>query len=40
MRQRAASGLEAYQRVWNNGYAEQNRRSRAWLDRNAAPLEG
>ncbi len=36
MRLRAEAGLEHYIRVWNAGYAEQNRRSRAWLDRNAS----
>jgi aminoglycoside phosphotransferase (APT) family kinase protein len=40
MRIRAESGLEAYRRVWDAGYAAQNRRSRAWLDRNAARLGG
>jgi hypothetical protein len=38
MRLRAESGLEAYQRAWAAGYPEQNRRSRAWLDRHAAAL--
>ena len=38
MRRRAESGLEAYASVWAAGYAEQNRRSRAWLDRHAEAL--
>ncbi len=38
MRLRAESGLEAYRQVWDAGYAGQNRRSRAWLDRNAVAL--
>jgi hypothetical protein len=38
MRLRAESGLEAYRRVWASGYPEQNRRSRAWVDRNADAL--
>jgi hypothetical protein len=33
MRRRAESGLAAYVRTWAAGYPEQNRRSRAWLDR-------
>ena len=40
MRARAESGLEAYVRVWNAGYAEQNRRSRAWVERHARDLVG
>src|SRR4051812_29567386 len=40
MRARAESGLEAYRRVWAAGYAEQNRRSRAWLDHHEAELIG
>jgi hypothetical protein len=40
MRRRAESGLEAYVRTWRAGYPEQNRRSRAWLDANAAALVG
>lgn len=35
MGQRAEAGLEAYVVVWNAGYPDQNRRSRAWLDRHA-----
>jgi hypothetical protein len=38
MRRRAESGLEAYVGAWKAGYPEQNRRSRAWLDANAAAL--
>jgi hypothetical protein len=40
MRRRAESGLEAYVRTWQAGYPAQNRRSRAWLDANAAALLG
>jgi hypothetical protein len=40
MRSRAESGLEAYVRAWAAGYPEQNRRSRAWLDRNGVELVG
>jgi hypothetical protein len=40
MRRRAESGLEAYIRVWNAGYPEQNRRSRAWVDRHTDRLSG
>jgi hypothetical protein len=40
MRRRAESGLPAYVRVWDAGYPEQNRRSRAWLDRHATELAG
>lgn len=32
MRTRADAGLPAYVATWNAGYADQNRRSRAWLD--------
>ena len=32
------SGNELYRRVWDSGYAEQNRRSRAWLERHAVEL--
>ncbi|HEU0245229.1 MAG TPA: phosphotransferase [Candidatus Limnocylindrales bacterium] len=38
MRARAEHGLDAYVRAWEGGYAEQNRRSRAWLDAHAAEL--
>jgi hypothetical protein len=38
MRRRAESGLKAYVRVWESGYPQQNRRSRAWLDNRAAEL--
>jgi hypothetical protein len=38
MRTRAESGLEAYLRVWQAGYPEQNRRSRAWVDAHRADL--
>jgi hypothetical protein len=38
MRRRAESGLEAYVRVWEAGYPEQNRRSRVWLDNHTAEL--
>jgi hypothetical protein len=38
MRRRAESGLEAYVRAWSAGYADQNRRSRAWLNRHALEL--
>lgn len=40
MRIRAESGLDAYARVWAAGYPEQNRRSRAWLDRRSKDLVG
>lgn len=40
MRTRAESGLEAYVRVWNAGYPEQNRRSRAWMDAHRTQLVG
>lgn len=40
MRTRAESGLEAYVRAWEAGYPEQNRRSRAWLERWASALTG
>ena len=38
MEERARSGNEIYRRVWENGYAEQNRRSHGWLERHAAEL--
>ncbi|MEI7744697.1 MAG: phosphotransferase [Chloroflexota bacterium] len=38
MRTRAESGLEAYVRVWNAGYPDQNRRSRAWVDAHCGAL--
>ena len=38
MRARAEQGLEAYVRAWDSGYADQNRRSRAWFDVHAADL--
>jgi len=40
MRRRAEAGLPAYVRVWEAGYPEQNRRSRAWLDAHAVALAG
>jgi hypothetical protein len=36
MRARAESGLPMYATVWANGYPEQNRRSRAWLEANVS----
>jgi hypothetical protein len=38
MRRRAESGLKAYVRVWESGYPQQNRRSRAWLEAHAGRL--
>jgi hypothetical protein len=38
MQQRAQSGNELYRRMWDSGYADQNRRSRAWLERHAVEL--
>jgi hypothetical protein len=38
MRTRFDSGVPAYVTVWNNGYPDQNRRSRAWLDTHARRL--
>jgi hypothetical protein len=38
MRTRAESGQEGYVRAWQAGYADQNRRSRAWLVRHRAAL--
>ena len=38
MRRRAESGIETYVRVWEAGYPDQNRRSRAWLDGHAEEL--
>ena len=38
MEQRAQSGNELYRRVWDSGYADQNRRSHAWLERHAVEL--
>jgi Phosphotransferase enzyme family len=38
MQRRAESGLAAYVRVWQAGYADQNRRSRRWLDDHARDL--
>jgi Phosphotransferase enzyme family len=38
MKARADAGNALYEHVWNNGYPEQNRRSRAWLDAHAAAL--
>ena len=32
VRTRAESGLPLYVAFWEGGYADQNRRSRAWLD--------
>ncbi len=40
MRRRAEAGLPAYIRVWEDGYPEQNRRSRAWVDAHADALIG
>jgi hypothetical protein len=40
MRTRAESGSPAYVRVWEAGYPEQNRRSRAWLDARWSDLAG
>jgi hypothetical protein len=40
MRRRAESGLPAYVAAWEAGYEAQNRRSRAWLDRHQAELQG
>jgi len=38
MRRRAEAGLPAYVRVWDAGYPDQNRRSRAWVDAHAGEL--
>jgi aminoglycoside phosphotransferase (APT) family kinase protein len=38
MRTRFESGVPAYVTVWNNGYPDQNRRSRTWLDAHASRL--
>jgi hypothetical protein len=38
MEHRAQSGNELYRRVWDSGYAKQNRRSRSWLERHAVEL--
>jgi hypothetical protein len=38
MRARAESGLPLYVATWEQGYPEQNRRSRAWLEREAGRL--
>ena len=38
MRRRADDGNELYRQVWESGYPEQNRRSRAYLDAHAAAL--
>jgi Phosphotransferase enzyme family len=38
MRSRFESGIPAYVAVWNNGYPDQNRRSRTWLDSHARRL--
>jgi hypothetical protein len=38
MRSRYEAGIPAYVTVWNNGYPDQNRRSRAWLNTHAAGL--
>jgi thiamine kinase-like enzyme len=38
MKARADAGNPIYRAVWDAGYADQNRRSRAWLDANAADL--
>lgn len=40
MRTRAESGQVAYIRAWEAGYPNQNRRSRAWVDRHAGQLAG
>ncbi len=36
MRERAEAGLAMYAAAWANGYPDQNRRSRAWVDANAS----
>jgi len=38
MRARAEAGQAGYVESWRNGYAAQNRRSRAWLEDHAAAL--
>jgi aminoglycoside phosphotransferase (APT) family kinase protein len=38
MRARADAGQPGYAEAWAAGYADQNRRSRAWLDAHAADL--
>ena len=40
MRARADSGAPLYVAAWAAGYPEQNRRSRAWLERNRRRLTG
>jgi aminoglycoside phosphotransferase (APT) family kinase protein len=38
MKAKADSGLVLYQQVWEQGYPQQNRRSRSWLDAQATAM--
>jgi aminoglycoside phosphotransferase (APT) family kinase protein len=40
MRRRAEAGLATYVAAWTGGYADQNRRSKAWLVAHTAELAG